>query len=100
MRMLSEDDLRDAILLVYANKQDLPDGELMTSDYVSQKFDTPYINFHCVYTAMKPAEVEARLHLDTLENRKWFVQPTNATIGDGLYEGMEWIASHFRPAKK
>lgn len=29
MRMLGEDELRDAILLIFANKQDLPNGNLI-----------------------------------------------------------------------
>ena len=67
-RMLNEDELRDAIVLVYANKQDLPN-------------------------AMSPAEVIDKLGLTTLRNRNWHCQGCCATTGDGLYEGMEWLSS-------
>ncbi|KAG2415376.1 ADP-ribosylation factor [Aspergillus terreus] len=52
-RMLNEDELRDALLLVFANKQDLP-----------------------------------------------YIQSTCATTGDGLYEGLEWLADALRKANR
>ena len=67
-RMLEEDELRDAILLVFANKQDLPN-------------------------AMKVQEVTERLGLNKLRNRQWFIQGTSAPTGDGLYEGLDWLSS-------
>ena len=66
-RMLSEEELRDAVLLVLANKQDLP-------------------------KAMTPAEITQALGLPNLR-RKWFTQGACATTGDGLYEGMEWLSN-------
>jgi ADP-ribosylation factor 1/2 len=65
-KMLAEDELRDAILLVFANKQDLPN-------------------------AMSVSEVTEKLELHTLGGRKWFVQAATATTGDGLIEGMTWL---------
>uniref|UniRef100_H2Y475 ADP-ribosylation factor n=1 Tax=Ciona savignyi TaxID=51511 RepID=H2Y475_CIOSA len=67
-RMLNEDELRDAILLVFANKQDLPN-------------------------AMTTNEVNNSMGLYNLNNRTWYVQGTCATSGDGLYEGFDWLAS-------
>jgi len=67
-RMLNEDELRDALLLVFANKQDLPN-------------------------AMNAAEVTDKLGLHSLRQRAWYIQSTCATSGDGLYEGLEWLAS-------
>ncbi|KHN80242.1 ADP-ribosylation factor 1 [Toxocara canis] len=69
MRMLAEDELRDAVLLVFANKQDLPN-------------------------AMNAAEVTDKLGLHTLRNRNWYIQATCATSGDGLYEGLDWLSNH------
>lgn len=66
MRMLNEDELRDAILLVFANKQDLPN-------------------------AMSVSEVVDKMALKSMPNRKWHVQAACATSGDGLYEGFEWL---------
>ncbi len=62
-KMLNEDELRDAVLLVFANKQDLPN-------------------------AMSVAEVTDKLGLHSLRQRKWYIQATCATTGDGLYEGI------------
>ena len=61
-RMLSEPELADAILLVFANKQDLP-------------------------KSMVPADVAERLGLSGMRTRTWHIQGCTATTGDGLYEG-------------
>merc|ERR1712194_538733 len=66
-RMLSEDELRDAVLLVIANKQDLPH-------------------------AMPAAEVSEKLGLHNVQRHKWFIQSACATTGDGLYEGLDWLS--------
>ena len=67
-RMLNEDELRDAILLVFANKQDLPQ-------------------------AMPAAELTERLGLQNLRGRRWYIQSTCATQGQGLYEGLDWLST-------
>merc|ERR1712202_106542 len=66
-KMLNEDEMRDAALLVFANKQDLPQ-------------------------AMTAAEVTEKLGLQQMRNRNWFIQSTCATTGDGLYEGLDWLS--------
>ncbi|KAJ3339831.1 ADP-ribosylation factor [Gonapodya prolifera JEL478] len=73
-RMLNEDELRDAILLVFANKQDLPN-------------------------AMSAAEITDKLGLHNLRQRNWYIQATCATSGDGLYEGLEWLSNNLKRAK-
>src|SRR3990167_10284240 len=67
-KMLREDELRDAALLVFANKQDLPN-------------------------AMSVSEITSKLELNSLRSRQWFIQATCATNGDGLYEGFDWLTS-------
>merc|ERR1712232_249875 len=66
-KMLNEDEMRDAVLLVFANKQDLPN-------------------------AMPAAEVTDKLGLRNMRNRQWFIQSACATTGDGLYEGLDWLS--------
>ncbi|TVU44459.1 hypothetical protein EJB05_03902, partial [Eragrostis curvula] len=68
-RMLNEDELRDAVLLVFANKQDLPN-------------------------AMNAAEITDKLGLHSLRQRHWYIQSTCATTGEGLYEGLDWLSSN------
>ncbi|WWC90652.1 ADP-ribosylation factor [Kwoniella dendrophila CBS 6074] len=70
-RMLSEDELRDALLLVFANKQDLPN-------------------------AMNAAEITDKLGLHSLRQRSWYIQAACATSGDGLYEGLEWLSTNLK----
>jgi len=65
---LRESELSDAALLVFANKQDLPN-------------------------AMSVAEVCDKLGLNSLRNRQWYIQSACSTTGDGLYEGLDWAAS-------
>ena len=67
-RMLGEDELRDSILLVFANKQDLPN-------------------------AMSASEMTERLGLHALKHRQWYIQACCATTGDGLYEGLDWLSA-------
>uniref|UniRef100_A0A1A9WQB5 ADP-ribosylation factor n=1 Tax=Glossina brevipalpis TaxID=37001 RepID=A0A1A9WQB5_9MUSC len=71
--MLEEDELRDAVLLVFGNKQDLPN-------------------------AMNAAELTERLHLNKLRSRRWYIQATCATQGHGLYEGLDLLSAEL--AKK
>mmetsp|Transcript_129439 Transcript_129439/g.289434 ORF Transcript_129439/g.289434 Transcript_129439/m.289434 type:complete len:183 (-) Transcript_129439:141-689(-) len=66
-KMLEEDEMRDAALLVFANKQDLPH-------------------------AMTAAEMMDKLGLHDLRHREWYIQSACATTGDGLYEGLDWIS--------
>ncbi|VDP90929.1 unnamed protein product [Echinostoma caproni] len=101
-RMLSEDELRDVVILVFANKQDLPN-------------------------AMSPAELTDKLRLREIRNRpvltrvnlfysgesfsisiphcfkslnaifvltfQWYIQKACATQGQGLYEGLDWLSA-------
>jgi signal recognition particle receptor subunit beta len=62
---MSEDELRDADLLVLANKQDLPN-------------------------AMNGSEIGDKLGLHSLRNRKWFIQNTCATTGIYIHI-FKWI---------
>ncbi|XP_060932095.1 ADP-ribosylation factor 4-like [Limanda limanda] len=66
-KMLLEDELKDAVLLVFANKQDLPN-------------------------ALSVSELSDRLRLQTLRNKNWHIESTCATQGTGLYEGMDWLS--------
>merc|ERR1712146_373134 len=70
-RMLNEDELRDAVLLVFANKQDLPH-------------------------AIMQAEITEKLGLQSLARRTWYIQSTCATSGEGLYEGLDWLSASIK----
>lgn len=73
-RAIVEDPLmRGAAVLVFANKQDMPG-------------------------AMSPPEVCQALGLPELRGRRWQVQGSVATKGDGLYEGLDWLALTLRSA--
>lgn len=44
-------------------------------------------------------EVCEGLGLRDLKNRKWHIQGTCALKGDGLYEGLDWLASTLKELK-
>ena len=65
--VLSDDRLRNTILLILANKQDLPG-------------------------AASVSEITDKFELAKLRHRQWFVQGTCGVNGDGLVEGFTWLA--------
>lgn len=52
--------------------------------------------FIFVYLAMKPHEIQEKLGLTRIRDRNWYVQPSCATTGDGLYEGLTWLTSNHK----
>lgn len=64
--LIDDPDLRDAVVLVLANKQDMP-------------------------YAMSADEVSSTLEMNTVKDKEWYVQPSNAITGEGLVEGLEWL---------
>ncbi|KAJ8766887.1 hypothetical protein K2173_009231 [Erythroxylum novogranatense] len=68
-RILSDSELRDATLLVFANKQDFE-------------------------SAMSVSQVADKLGLHALRHRSWYIQGSSAISGQGLYEGLEWLSNN------
>ncbi|ONK74389.1 uncharacterized protein A4U43_C03F5720 [Asparagus officinalis] len=66
-RLLQHGDLEHSVVLVFANKQDLKD-------------------------AMSPAEITDALSLHSIKNHDWHIQACSAIKGEGLYDGLGWIA--------
>ena len=66
-KMLAEEELKDCAVLVMANKQDL-NG------------------------ALSPNDVTDKMQMGQLKGRSWLVQGTSATTGQGLKEGLDWMA--------
>nr|GLL27610.1 ADP-ribosylation factor-like protein 5 isoform X2 [Ipomoea trifida] len=67
IELLPHEDLQNAVVLVYVNKQDLKE-------------------------AMTPAEITDAISLHSIKNHDWHIQASCALTGDGLYDGLEWIA--------
>ena len=61
------------VLLVFANKQDLPGS-------------------------VSAEEIEKRLELLTI-NIPWHIQACSTLLGDGLFEGLEWLSNELRKCK-
>lgn len=64
--MLNEEELRDAALLVFANKQDQPG-------------------------AKGAGEISEALKLGELRDRNWSIVACSAIDGKGIEEGMDWL---------
>jgi ADP-ribosylation factor-like protein 5B len=65
-KMVEHDHLRKAVILVFANKQDLNQ-------------------------AMTPTDISNALSLCNLKERPWHIQGCCALTGQGLEEGMNWL---------
>ena len=66
-KLLENETLKNAVILIYANKQDLP-GARNISDIIQ------------IY------------ELDTIKDHIWHIQPCSATTGEGLITGMKWLS--------
>ncbi len=66
-KLLSNETLKNAIILIYANKQDLPG-------------------------AKNVAEIIQIYELDTIKDHIWHIQPCSAQTGEGLITGMKWLS--------
>jgi hypothetical protein len=64
--MLNEDELKDAALLVFANKQDQPG-------------------------AKGAGDISEALRLGELRDRNWSIMACSAVDGSGVNEGMDWL---------
>ncbi|PHH63235.1 hypothetical protein CDD81_6187 [Ophiocordyceps australis] len=64
--MLNEEELKDAALLVFANKQDQPG-------------------------AKGAGEISEALRLGELRDRNWSIMACSAVGGSGINEGMDWL---------
>lgn len=58
-----------------------------------------WLHFQDLPNAMNPAEITDKLGLHSLRHRKWYIQATCATSGDGLCEGLDWLSSQLKNTK-
>ncbi|CAF9943650.1 MAG: hypothetical protein ALECFALPRED_000858 [Alectoria fallacina] len=45
---------------------------------------------------MTPQEVQERLKLSQLKDKIWYVVPSCATTGEGLFEGLGWLSNNVK----
>ncbi|KAI9187573.1 ADP-ribosylation factor, Arf Arf6 [Blastocladiella emersonii ATCC 22665] len=68
-RIINDPEMKDALLLVFANKQDVPGAASL-------------------------ALLTEKLELHKLNNRVWYVHPSCAITGEGLLEGLSWLSQN------
>jgi ADP-ribosylation factor-like protein 3 len=73
--LLTDDNLRGVPLLVFANKQDL-------------------------FNASPASEMAEGLHLPSIRDRSWQIQPCSATSGEGLKDGLDWAIKNVKSNTK
>jgi len=67
-RILTDREMKECLLLVFANKQDLPGGALSSPIHITS---IPIF----LPQAMSPAEVTEKLGLHRMRDRSWYVHP-------------------------
>jgi hypothetical protein len=79
--------MKDAVILVFANKQDQKNGIFVLIYFIN------FMISFFFFKALKPDQLQERLGLFTLKDRVWYIQPCSAIKGDGLYEGLMWLST-------
>lgn len=75
-RLIKEEELQNSLLLVLANKQDLPG-------------------------ACNAAEIAEEMHLyPPYISKSCYIQSCCATSGEGLHEGLDWLSSNMPEENK
>lgn len=64
--LLEEEELKKAVVLVFANKQDKRE-------------------------ALGEADISGKLGLMNIKTQSWHIQKTSAVKGEGLHEGLDWL---------
>ena len=73
--IVTDDDHKEAIFLIFANKQDLP-------------------------SAMSVVDITSILGLRSHQKTKWCIRATSATTGDGLMDGLDWLIAQMKAEKR
>ena len=73
--VLNDDRMREASVLIFSNKVDLP-GSCST------------------------AEVTDKLGMLQMRQRDWFIQAACAVTGEGIVDGLEWLANNLKTKKR
>ena len=66
---MKEPDLEKTAILIYANKKDK--------------------------AVMSVAEIVEEMKLNEMKKKHWFIVGSNATTGEGIMEGLEWVVSTY-----
>jgi ADP-ribosylation factor-like protein 1 len=66
--ILQEEELKNTCLLIFANKQDIP-------------------------SSLSVSDISESLQLSSIKNRSWAIFKTSAIKGEGLNEGLDWLAN-------
>jgi ADP-ribosylation factor protein 6 len=73
-RIIEDKEMKDAVILIFANKNDLPFG--MTTE-----------------------EITEMLELSKLKDRQWSIQSCCGISGEGLVDGFTWLGNAIQPPK-
>lgn len=74
-KMCADDALRNACVLVLANKQD-------------------------THNALSADKVGETMQMSAIRKQQWYLQPCSAVTGSGLYEGLDWMQKTLRDQRR
>ena len=80
-KIINDREMKDALLLVFANKQDI-----QGRTYLENHQNIAPTNL--LPADMSPEDVTNALQLNKLKDKLWYVAPSVATEGTGIFEGL------------
>ncbi|QMW40251.1 hypothetical protein G4B11_003531 [Aspergillus flavus] len=92
-KIINDREMKDALLLVFANKQDI-----QGRTYLKNRQDVAPAKL--IPADMSPEDVTNALQLNKLKDKLWYVAPSVATEGTGIFEGLAWLSNVKTPAQK
>ncbi|PIG86278.1 ADP-ribosylation factor 6 [Aspergillus arachidicola] len=93
-KIINDREMKDALLLVFANKQDI-----QGRTYLKNHQDVAPAKL--IPADMSPEDVTNALQLNKLKDKLWYVAPSVATEGTGIFEGLAWLSNNVKtPAQK
>ena len=105
LALLSEQQLTDSAILVFANKADLPTAipvvqiaQLLGLDRVRPSTHPPTHTYSIYPPPLPNPPTPLPTSIQVAKGRHWYIQPSCATTGDGLVEGLDWLSSKLKEA--
>ncbi|RAH45072.1 ARF/SAR superfamily [Aspergillus brunneoviolaceus CBS 621.78] len=89
-KIINDREMKDALLLVFANKQDVQ-GRMYLPFLPSESRANQLSS-----ADMSPEDVTQALQLNKLKDKLWYVAPSVATEGTGIFEGLAWLSNNVK----
>ncbi|CAL9197541.1 unnamed protein product [Musa hybrid cultivar] len=92
--ILEEEELKGAVVLVFANKQLFKDEKYFCCFILNHNFpcffNLGHFSLQDLPGALDDAAITEALELHKIKSRQWAIFKTSAIKGEGLFEGLDW----------